>query len=44
MWEIIAKQIGQLSQGEMPDGLINKEVWNSPGFQAKLKKFLKEVK
>jgi len=44
MWEICAKQIGQLSRGEMPGGIINKEVWTSPGFQAKLKKFLQETR
>jgi len=44
MWEIVTKQIAQLSRGEMPNGVINKEVWNSPGFQAKLKKFLQETR
>lgn len=44
MWEIVTKQIGQLSRGEMPDGIVNKAVWNSPGFQAKLKRFLQEIK
>ena len=44
MWEIVASQIGQLSRGEMPSGVINKEVWNSPGFQSKLKKFLQETR
>jgi len=44
MWEIVTKQIAQLSRGEMPNGVINKEVWDSPGFQAKLKKFLQETR
>jgi phosphoglycerate dehydrogenase-like enzyme len=44
MWEIVTKQIVQLSRGEMPNGVINKEVWDSPGFQSKLKKFLQETR
>jgi phosphoglycerate dehydrogenase-like enzyme len=44
MWEIVTKQIAQLSRGEMPNGVINKEVWDSLGFQSKLKKFLQETR
>ncbi len=44
VWEIIAKQIGQLMKGEMPDGVVNREVWGQPKFQSKLKRFLEQIK
>jgi phosphoglycerate dehydrogenase-like enzyme len=44
VWEIIAKQIGQLMKGEMPDGVVNREVWDQPKFQSKLKRFLEQIK
>ncbi len=44
VWEIIAKQITQLMNGEKPDGIVNREVWDQPKFQSKLKRFLEQVK
>jgi len=44
VWEIIAKQILQLMHGEMPDGVVNREVWDQPKFQARLKRFLERNK
>lgn len=44
VWEIIAKQITQLMNGEMPDGVVNREVWDQPKFQSKLKRFLEQIK
>jgi len=44
VWEIIAKQITQLMSGEMPDGVVNREVWDQPKFQSRLKRFLEQSK
>ena len=44
MWELIAKQIRQMIDGEKPEKLVNPEVWDRPGFQNKLKKFHQEMK
>jgi len=44
MWQEIAKQISQLTQGEKPIKLVNPEVWDKPEFQAKLKKFHETIK
>jgi len=44
VWEIIARQIAQLMSGEMPDGVVNREVWDQPKFQSKLKRFLEQIK
>ncbi len=44
MWQEIAKQISQLTQGEKPIKLVNPEVWDKPEFQAKLKKFHDTIK
>jgi len=44
IWEIISKQISQIIRGEVPDGLVNREVWDKPAFQAKLKKFHETIK
>jgi D-3-phosphoglycerate dehydrogenase len=44
VWEIIAQQIKQLMNGEMPDGVVNREVWDQPVFQSKLKRFLEQIK
>jgi len=44
VWEIIARQIGQLMRGEMPDGVVNREVWDQPKFQSRLKRFLEQIK
>ena len=44
VWEIIVKQISQIMHGEVPEGLVNREVWDKPEFQAKLKKFQESLK
>jgi len=44
VWEIIARQITQLVNGEMPDGVVNREVWDQPKFQSRLKRFLEQIK
>jgi D-3-phosphoglycerate dehydrogenase len=44
VWEIIFKQISQIMRGEVPEGLVNREVWDKPQFQAKLKRFLEAIK
>lgn len=44
VWEIIARQITQLINGEMPGGVVNREVWDQPKFQSKLKRFLGQMK
>jgi len=44
VWEIVFKQISQIMRGEVPEGLVNREVWDKPQFQAKLKRFLESIK
>jgi D-3-phosphoglycerate dehydrogenase len=44
VWEIIVNQITQIMHGEVPDGLVNREVWDKPEFQSKLKKFQEALK
>ena len=39
VWGEIHRQISQVIQGEVPEGLVNREVWDKPEFQAKLKRF-----
>jgi phosphoglycerate dehydrogenase-like enzyme len=40
MWDEILRRISQkIIRGQVPDGLVNPEVWDSPKFQSKLKKF-----
>ena len=43
-WEQIRRQISQIIQGEMPEGLVNREVWGRPKLQSKLKKFQESLK
>ena len=43
MWDEIVGQIKQIINGDMPKGLVNREVWESSNFQARYKKFLKEI-
>ena len=43
-WEVIGKQITQLMNGEQPDGVVNRDVWDQPKFQSKLKRFLEQIK
>jgi len=45
MWDQIMKQVSQIMQGEMPESLVvNREVWDRPEFQTKLKKFQEAIK
>ncbi|HEY82422.1 MAG TPA: dehydrogenase [Dehalococcoidia bacterium] len=44
VWEIVFRQISQIMRGEVPEGLVNREVWDKPKFQAKLKRFLESIK
>ena len=39
MWNEILSHISQIIRGEVPDGLINREVWHKSRFQSKMKKF-----
>lgn len=41
-WEENVKQIVKIIRGEVPEGFVNREVWDKPEFQAKLKR-LKEA-
>jgi phosphoglycerate dehydrogenase-like enzyme len=44
VWEIIFKQILQIVQGQIPDGVVNREVWDKPEFQAKLWQFHEAIR
>lgn len=44
IWEQIYRQVSQIIKGEMPDGLINREVWGRPNLQSKLKKLQESLK
>ena len=39
MWEEITRHISQILRGEIPEGLVNREVLDKPAFQSKLEKF-----
>jgi D-3-phosphoglycerate dehydrogenase len=39
MWQEIARQVSQIICGEIPQKLINREVWDKPQFQSRLQKF-----
>ena len=43
VWEIIVKQISQIMHGEVPEGLVNREVWDKPEFQTKLERFQEAI-
>ncbi|MBN1855624.1 MAG: dehydrogenase [Dehalococcoidia bacterium] len=43
MWDSILGQIGDIVRGEIPSGLLNTEVWDSPLFQQKLRRFLESA-
>lgn len=43
-WEQIHRQISQIIQGEMPEGLVNREVWDRPKLQSNLKKLQESLK
>ena len=42
-WTQILSQISQIIRGEMPEALVNKEVWEKPDFQARLRRFLSAI-
>jgi len=44
MWEQKFGQMSQIIRGEVPEALVNREVLEKPGFQAKLKKFRESIK
>jgi phosphoglycerate dehydrogenase-like enzyme len=44
MWHEITGQISQLIQGKLPETAVNREVWDRPDFQAKLKRFRDTLK
>lgn len=44
MWTEITNQLSQIIRGEMPVNVVNREVWDKPEFQSKLKKFRESLK
>ena len=42
-WDQILRQISQIIRGEVLEYLLNREVWDKPEFQSKLKKFREAV-
>lgn len=42
-WTQILSQLSQIIHGEMPEALVNKEVWEKPDFKAKLRRFLSTI-
>ncbi len=38
-WEENVSQVASIIKGEAPEALVNRDVWNQPIFQAKLKRF-----
>jgi len=44
VWEQIHRQILQIIRGEVPEGLVNREAWDKPEFQVKLKAFGKQAR
>ena len=44
MWRQIFLQISQIIEGNIPSGIVNKEVWGTAEFQEKLKRFKKAIK
>ena len=43
-WNQICRQISQIIRGEVPESLVNREVWDKPELQSKLKKFRASLK
>ncbi len=44
MWNEIISQISPIIRGEVPEGLVNREVWHKSRFQSKMKKFQESLK
>jgi phosphoglycerate dehydrogenase-like enzyme len=42
-WEENLEQISHIMRGEIPNALVNKEVWDSPACKARIARFLKET-
>ena len=43
MWDSILGQMNEVRRGAVPSGLLNTEVWDSPLFQRKLRRFLESA-
>ena len=43
-WEQIVRQVSQIIHEEVPEGLVNREVWDKPEFQSKMTKFRESLK
>lgn len=43
-WDEILSQMSRIINGEMPDSVVNPEVWDTPQFQSKFKKFQAAIK
>lgn len=43
-WEENLRQISGIIRGEVPKSLVNREVWDKPHFQSKLRKFHESLK
>jgi len=43
MWDSILAQMNDIRRGAVPSGLLNTEVWDSPLFQRKLRRFLESA-
>ncbi len=39
VWDQIPRQISQIIRGQIPEGLVNREVWDKPQFSPRLEKF-----
>ena len=42
-WDENVAQILALVEGKKPESLVNKDIWDTPQFQEKLKRFLEET-
>lgn len=42
-WDGIQRQISQIIRGEVPEHLVNREVWNNSKFQLKLNRFRESI-
>jgi phosphoglycerate dehydrogenase-like enzyme len=43
-WEENLRQVSGIIRGEVPESLVNREVWDKPQFQLKLRKFHESLK
>jgi D-3-phosphoglycerate dehydrogenase len=42
-WDTLVSQVTRVMQGQPPDGLLNREVWDSQQFQDKLRRFRQSI-